>query len=65
MPNYAPVYGEVVRRAKPLGVRFTYGSDAHDYRNLGMSKDVDAWINECGLVSSDFWCPADLRAKRR
>ncbi len=63
-PNYAGVYREIVRQAKQLGCRFTFGSDAHDYRRLGMSETTEAWIASAGLATDDFLSPAALRAKR-
>ena len=64
-PNYSQVYAEVVRLAKARGVRFTYGSDAHDYRNLGITAATEAWLSDVGLSRADFLTPAELRAKRR
>ena len=64
MPHYGEVYREIVGLAKKLGVRFTYGSDAHKYQNLGMSAAVEEWIRSAGLTARDFITPAELRAKR-
>lgn len=63
MPHYAVVYAEICRTARLLGARFLYGSDAHDYRKLGMQPDVARWIEEVGLVEADFLAPDDLRAR--
>ena len=65
LPHYAEVYTEVVKLAKPLGVRFTFGSDAHDHRDLGMSPEAEAWIRDADLTAADFLTPSALRAKRR
>ncbi|MFP3897517.1 MAG: hypothetical protein ACLFV5_11870 [Anaerolineales bacterium] len=65
LPHYGNMYKEIVKRAKALGVRFTFGSDAHDHRDLGMSPEAEAWIRGAGLVAADFLTPAELRAKRR
>jgi len=62
LPHYPAIYAEVCRIAKPLGVRFLYGSDAHDYRKLGMTPEVARWIEEVGLSEADFLTPEDLRA---
>jgi histidinol phosphatase-like PHP family hydrolase len=64
LPNYATVYREIVTLAKSLGVRFTFGSDAHNYANLGMTPEAEAWITASGLTSGDFLSPQMLRAKR-
>jgi len=61
LPNYADMYGEIVKLARQLGVRFTFGSDAHDYRKLGMSAEAEAWhirSTECPF----FMRPAELLA---
>jgi histidinol phosphatase-like PHP family hydrolase len=63
-PNYAAIYREIVALAKSLGVRFTYGSDAHDSANLGMTQAAEAWIAASGLTPEDFLTPQMLRAKR-
>ena len=63
MPHYPVIYAEICRTAKPLGVRFIYGSDAHDYRKLGMRPEVARWIERVGLVEADFLAPDDLRAR--
>jgi len=63
MPHYPVIYAEICRTAKPLGVRFLYGSDAHDYRQLGMRPEVARWIEGVGLVEADFLVPDDLRAR--
>lgn len=65
LPHYADVYREVVKLAEPLGVRFTFGSDAHDHRDLGMSSEAEAWIRGTGLATSDFLTPEELRARRK
>lgn len=64
LPNYASVFGEIARLAKGIGVRFSFGSDAHEYRNLGMTSGVEAWIRTVGLVESDFVTPAQVRSGR-
>ena len=64
LPHYPAIYAEICRIAKPLGVRFVYGSDAHDYRRLGMRPDVAGWIGEAGLSEADFLTPGDLRERR-
>ena len=63
LPHYPAVYAEVCRIAKPLGARFIYGSDAHDYRKLGMRPEVAHWIEEVELSEADFLTPEDLRAR--
>jgi histidinol phosphatase-like PHP family hydrolase len=64
-PHYPMVYAEICRIAKLQGVRFTYGSDAHNYEKLGMTPEVANWIEETGLWVSDFLTPDDLPAKNR
>ena len=64
-PHYPTVYAEICRTAKALGVRFTYGSDAHDYRKIGMRPEAARWIEETGLSTSDFLTPDDLRTRSR
>jgi histidinol phosphatase-like PHP family hydrolase len=64
VPHYPAVYAEICRMAKLLGVRFVYGSDAHDYRRLGMTPEVAHWIAEVGLSGADFLGPDDLRARK-
>ena len=61
LPHYPEVYAEVCRIAKSLDVRFLYGSDAHDYRKLGMRPQVASWIEETDLAVSDFLAPRDMR----
>jgi len=61
LPHYPAIYAEICRLAKDLGVRFTYGSDAHDYRRLGMEQGVARWIRDVGLSGADFLTPAELR----
>ena len=61
VPHYPIVYGEICRIAKSQGVRFIYGSDAHDYRRLGMKPEVVHWIQDVGLSEEDFLTPSDLR----
>jgi len=63
MPHYALIYSEIVKLAKPLGMCFTFGSDAHDYRKLGLGPDVEKWIWETGLREGDFLSMANLRAR--
>ena len=63
-PHYPVVYAEICRIAKGQGVRFTYGSDSHNCEKLGMTPEVAAWIDETGLLVSDFLTPDDLPAKR-
>jgi len=63
-PHYALVYREIVQLAKSLGVRFTFGSDAHDARNLGLTPEAETWIISAGLTMQDFLTPAQLQAKR-
>ena len=65
LPNYPAVYREIVSLAKSLGVRFTFGSDAHNYADLGMTPAAQAWITASGLTAGDFLSPLELRAKRR
>jgi len=65
LPHYGDMYKEIVEQAKALGVRFTFGSDAHDHRDLGMSPEAEAWIRDAGLTAADFLRPAELRAKKR
>ncbi len=64
LPNYAAVFREIVSLAKSLGVRFTFGSDAHNASNLGMTREAAAWITSSGLTPGDFLSPQMLRAKR-
>lgn len=64
-PHYPAVYAEICGIAKRQGVRFIYGSDAHDYRKIGMRPEVARWIEETGVSASDFLTPDDLRAKSR
>jgi len=64
LPHYPAVYAEICRIAKPLGVRFLYGSDAHDYLKLGMAPEVVCWIEHAGLSEADFVKPDDLRPSR-
>jgi histidinol phosphatase-like PHP family hydrolase len=64
LPHYGEVYREVARQARAQGVRFTFGSDAHDYRKLGLSPDVEEWIVATGLNRDDFLTPADIAARR-
>lgn len=65
LPNYPAVYREIVALAKSVGVRFTFGSDAHNYADLGTTPEAEAWIAASGLAPADFLSPQDLRAKRR
>ncbi len=65
LPHYGDMYKEIVKRAKALGVRFTFGSDAHDHHDLGMSVEAETWIRDAGLAASDFLTPDELRARRR
>ncbi|MFO7918273.1 MAG: hypothetical protein R6V13_09350 [Anaerolineae bacterium] len=65
LPHYGDMYKEIVKRAKALGVRFTFGSDAHDCHDLGMSAEAETWIRDAGLVASDFLTPDELQARRR
>ena len=64
LPNYATVFREIVSLAKSLGVRFTFGSDAHGYANLGMTLEAETLITSSGLTPGDFLSPQMLRAKR-
>ena len=64
LPHYGAVYAEIVALAKSLGVRFTFGSDAHDYCTLGLSSAAEAWILTAGLETADFLTMADLGARR-
>jgi len=64
LPHYRAIYAEVCRIAKSLGVRFIYGSDAHDYRKLGMRPEVARWIEEVGLSEADLLTPEDLRVRK-
>jgi histidinol phosphatase-like PHP family hydrolase len=64
LPHYPAVYAEICSMAKSLGVRFTYGSDAHDYRRLGMAPEVARWLEGIGLSESDFLTPDAFRARR-
>lgn len=64
LPNYPVVYREIVQMAKSLGVRFTFGSDAHECRKLGMCPQAEDWIVSAGLIASDFVTLAELRTKR-
>jgi histidinol phosphatase-like PHP family hydrolase len=64
LPNYPAVYREVVSLARSLGVRFTFGSDAHNAADLGMTPEAEAWITASGLTPDDFLSPQMLRAKR-
>jgi len=63
--HYRVVYAEICRIAKRLGVRFIYGSDAHDYRKIGMTPEVARWIGEAGLSEADFLRPDDLQVRKR
>lgn len=65
LPNYATVYREIVSLARSLGVRFTFGSDAHNCARLGMTPEVEQWITDSGLTTEDFLSPQILRAKRK
>jgi len=64
LPNYPAVYREIVFLAKSLGVRFTFGSDAHNAAHLGMTPEAENWISESGLQPEDFLSPEMSRAKR-
>jgi histidinol phosphatase-like PHP family hydrolase len=61
-PNYPAMYLPVVQRAKELGVRFTFGSDAHSLDMLGASPENEAWFALAGLEAGDFITPRELRA---
>jgi len=63
-PHYPAMYLPVVQRAKALGVRFTFGSDAHSLDMLGMSPENAAWFQEAGLTANDFVTPQVLRAHK-
>jgi len=64
MPHYGQVYAEVARLAKSMGLSFTFGSDAHDYRKVGLWPSVERWIVETGLERTDFLTMAQVRVKR-
>jgi histidinol phosphatase-like PHP family hydrolase len=64
MPGYPAMYREIVRQAKALGVRFTYGSDAHNYQHMGLSDGVALWIQQTGLEERDFVTTTELAARK-
>lgn len=64
MPRYPEMYREIVKQAKRLGVRFTYGSDAHNYQHMGLSDEVAQWIRQAGLETQDFLTVRELAERK-
>ncbi|MBC7316777.1 MAG: hypothetical protein H5T70_10195, partial [Chloroflexi bacterium] len=54
----------IVQQAKALGVRFTFGSDAHSLDMLGTSRENEAWFAQAGLEATDFITTRELLAKK-
>jgi len=63
-PHYPEMFLPIVQQAKALGVRFTFGSDAHSLDMLGTSCENEAWFAQAGLEAADFITTRELLAKK-
>ncbi|MBC7254789.1 MAG: hypothetical protein H5T66_01620 [Chloroflexi bacterium] len=63
-PHYPEMFLPIVQQAKALGVRFTFGSDAHSLDMLGTSRENEAWFAQAGLEAADFITTRELLAKK-
>lgn len=64
LPHYGTVYGEIVGLARKVGLRFTYGSDAHDFRLLGFSSAAEMWLRTVQLHDADWLTATEIKARR-
>jgi len=63
-PDYLYSITRFINICKELGVRFSYGSDAHIYYDIGFHPGMDQVICSLDLEPKDFLMPSDLLRER-